>query len=259
MRVSQIFLSDQPHPVLPAFLSHARASVRRAFPEADHTLYDLDTLRAFIAAHYPAKVLRAYDALAPYAYKADLGRYCLLYRLGGWYFDIAVRVQTGFAVPAGIDWIAFQETDTAAARSSWACCNGVLYARPGSAVMKTAIAQIVQNVKAGYYGITPLDITGPPLLGRALALQGTRAQSLIGSVFNLTPGRRIVNRAYVLPDGEILAWAKPREQAPGGDLTALGAFGVNNYNELWRARRVYQPVAPVRRRWFSLFRGRQAP
>jgi hypothetical protein len=55
----------------------------------------------------------------------------------------------------------------------------------------------------------------------------------------LTPTHGQKNRAFVLPDGTIMAWSKP---AGGGDLTGLGARGVNNYNELWAARKVYATV-----------------
>jgi hypothetical protein len=43
--------------------------------------------RIFIKKHFPSRVLRAYDALVPKAFKADLFRYCYLYFRGGCYFD----------------------------------------------------------------------------------------------------------------------------------------------------------------------------
>ena len=39
-----------------------------------------------------------------------------------------------------------------------------------------------------------------------------------------------------LPDGTIFALKKP---SSGGDLSALGATGVNNYNELWYTKNLY--------------------
>ena len=89
MQVSQIFLSDNGAELSP-FLGHATGTVRQAFPDADHQIYTKETLRAFIETNYPGDVLWAYDCLKPYSYKADLGRFCLLNKLGGWYFDIAV-------------------------------------------------------------------------------------------------------------------------------------------------------------------------
>jgi len=74
------------------------------------------------------------------------------------------------------------------------------------------------------------------LLGKALAANGSQADFIYGDYLELTPTHGQKNRAFVLPDGTIMAWSKP---AGGGDLTGLGAKGVNNYNELWQARKVY--------------------
>jgi hypothetical protein len=58
----------------------------------------------------------------------------------------------------------------------------------------------------------------------------------------LTPGHEEKNSAFVLPDGMILAW---RKRAQGGDLSALGVSGSNNYNEAWKARQIYGPPTPL--------------
>jgi hypothetical protein len=74
------------------------------------------------------------------------------------------------------------------------------------------------------------------ILGKALACNGSQSDFIYGDYLELTPTHGQKNRAFVLPDGTIMAWSKP---AGGGDLTGLGAKGVNNYNELWQARKVY--------------------
>ena len=38
----------------------------------------------FLADHYEPNVLEAYRKLIPYAYRADLARYCIVNKLGGW-------------------------------------------------------------------------------------------------------------------------------------------------------------------------------
>jgi mannosyltransferase OCH1-like enzyme len=91
MNVSQIFLSDGDTQLSP-FLKHATGTVKAAFPEASYTLYDKKSLRQFIVDNYEEEVVWAYDKLQPYAYKADLGRYCLLNKLGGWYMDVGVSI-----------------------------------------------------------------------------------------------------------------------------------------------------------------------
>jgi hypothetical protein len=59
---------------------------------------------------------------------------------------------------------------------------------------------------------------------------------IFGDAIELTPNHVNKNKALVLPDGTIFALKKP---AMGGDLSALGATGVNNYNELWYKKDLY--------------------
>ena len=53
-----------------------------------HYLFNDADCREFIAREYPPDVLMAYDLLIPTAFKADLWRYCVLYKYGGVYLDV---------------------------------------------------------------------------------------------------------------------------------------------------------------------------
>jgi mannosyltransferase OCH1-like enzyme len=234
MELSQIFLSDTDQELSP-FLRHATSTVKNAFPNGNHTIYDKNSLRQFISDNYDADVLGAYDALRPYSYKADLGRFCLLNKLGGWYFDIAVRVVNPVEVGDRIQFLAFRDIQRFS-YTTWACATTVLYSKPDNIALATAIEMIVNNCQEKYYGITPLCPTGPTLLGAALAANGGNPNFVYGDYLELTPTHEQKNRAFVLPDGTIMAWSKP---SGGGDLTGVGAKGVNNYNELWASRQVY--------------------
>ena len=234
MNVSQIFLSDSDAELSP-FLKHATSTVQGAFPNADYQLYNKETLRNFISENYGESVVSAYDCLKPYSYKADLGRFCLLNKLGGWYLDIGVRVVNPVEVGERIDFLAFRDIQRFSF-TSWACATTVLYSKPDNTALQFAIEMIINNCKNKYYGITPLCPTGPSLLGAALAANGGEINFVYGDYLELTPTHEQKNRAFVLPDGTIMAWSKP---SGGGDLTGIGAKGVNNYNELWAAKQVY--------------------
>lgn len=234
MEISQIFLTDIGSELSP-FLQYATGTITNAFPAANHTIYNKDSLRQFILDHYKEEVLWAYDQLKPYSYKADLGRFCLLNKLGGWYMDIGIRVASPVDVGSHIRWLAFRDIQRCSG-TSWACSTSVLYSQPDNPALVTAIDLIVQNCRSKYYGITPLCPTGPTVLGRALAMYGSQADFVYGDLLELTPGYQQENKGFVLPDGTIMAWRKP---SGGGDLSALGAKGVNNYNELWQTRDVY--------------------
>ncbi len=235
MHISQIFIADAPENRLPPALESASNTIRAAFPNAHHTLFNRETLRAFISQHYDSEVTWAFDKLRPYAYKADLGRYCLLNAIGGWYFDISIRCINTFHPDEDITFLAFRDIQRCSL-TSWACSNTILYSRPDNHALQTALANIVHNCKTDYYGITPLCPTGPTLLGQALAIHGGRSDFIYGDVLELTPNHEKKNRAFVLPDGMILAWSKPAE---GGDLTKFDARGTNNYNTFWHEMEVY--------------------
>lgn len=234
MEISQIYLSDESDELSP-FLQHATGTVKNAFPDANHTIYTKETLRQFIADNYEERILQAYDQLRPYSYKADLGRFCLLNKLGGWYMDIAVRIVNPVEVGPRIKFLAFRDIQRFS-YTSWACATTVLYSQPDNTAMQIAIDMIATNCTEKYYGITPLCPTGPTLLGKALAVNGSQSDFIYGDYLELTPTHEQKNRAFVLPDGTIMAWSKP---SGGGDLSGLGAKGVNNYNEMWAAKRIY--------------------
>ena len=57
-------------------------------PEYKIKYYDNELCRKFIKDNFPQDVLIAFDTLKPGAYKADLFRYCILYKNGGVYGDL---------------------------------------------------------------------------------------------------------------------------------------------------------------------------
>ena len=236
--ISQIYLHDGPEADLPAPLAALSASVQRLLPppHGEHRIYRNSSLREFLSQHYEPEVLKAYDRLVPYAYKADLGRYALLLQHGGWYFDIGTRLHTAIQFQPEIELVLFRE-QLLAGNCTWACQNAVLFARPGHPVFQRALERVLWNVKQELYGANTLCPTGPIVLGRALAQVDPDLHTLVvGESIRLTPTHHHKNLAFVLPDGTIFAFHKP---AGSGDLTALGAQGSNNYVNLWQQRRVY--------------------
>jgi mannosyltransferase OCH1-like enzyme len=236
MQVSQIFLTDHGGNEVPPALSQLNEVIKAGFPAANYQRFNNESLRAFIEENFDKEVVRAYDSLRSYSNKADLGRYCLLYATGGWYFDMGIRLNTPVELGERIEMLAFREIQKFTG-TCWACMTAVLFSKPGNPALMYAIEQIVKNVNNQYYGITPLSPTATPVLGQALAKHGEQANYVYGDFLQLTPTHEKQNTAFVLPDGTILAWGKT---ANGGDLSAFGAKGVNNYNNLWDERSLYQ-------------------
>ena len=240
MQISQIYISNQNISSLPSKLKDISSNIKKFFPDAKHIIYNNEMLREFIIKNFSKEVVLAYDSLIPYAFKADLGRYCLLYELGGWYFDIAVKVIMRPKISQDIEWISFRDSNKWT-NCSWTTSNAAVYSIPKNNILLTAINMVIKNCKTGYYGFRSIDPTGPSLLGQALALNGTNSKHIIGDILPLTPNHKILNRAFVFPNGKILAWSKPWISGHPIDLTSLGAEGINNYKELWANGAIYQP------------------
>jgi mannosyltransferase OCH1-like enzyme len=63
-------------------------TLKRENPEFTHHLYDDDDCYKFIKDNFDKEVADSYDNIIPGAFKADLWRYCILYKKGGIYLDI---------------------------------------------------------------------------------------------------------------------------------------------------------------------------
>ena len=129
-------------------------------PEFNVYLYDENECREFIANHFSADVLNAYNALIPCSYKSDLWRFCVLYINGGVYLDIKYQCENNFK------FIALTEKEyfvrDIPKRHTY---TALIITLPKNEILLKCINQIVENVNNKFYGNTSLDPTGPGLLG----------------------------------------------------------------------------------------------
>jgi mannosyltransferase OCH1-like enzyme len=131
--------------------------------EFDYYFYDDNDCLQFITDNFDDDVVNAYNSLIPGAYKADLWRYCILYKNGGIYMDIKFKIQTPLIKYLQTHPIAFVKD-----LEDNYIYNAILIAPPGLDIFKNAIEQIVLNCKIDYYGNNNLDPTGPGLLGKII-------------------------------------------------------------------------------------------
>jgi hypothetical protein len=242
MNVFQTYITDDDSHELPPLLSERSETIKKLFHNSKHQLYTSSSLRNFIESNYEPAVLEAYDSLIPYSYKSDLGRCCLINKLGGWYFDIGLYTTLkNIAIDTtGVDMVIFSDNQRFTG-TIWAAINGCFYSKPDSPVLKKMIQEIVSNCKNKYYGKTPIDPTGPNLFGKVIASLGDSLNIIYGKHEELTSNYIKKNKALVLPDGHILVFCKNGVDA---DLSSLGGKGVNNYGELWRDRKIYVDKKP---------------
>jgi hypothetical protein len=234
MQISQIYISDS-DAKLPEYFLMCIAEAKKLYPDFEHVLYNKDSLRKLIADHFDQTVLSAYDKLKPYSYKADLGKYCLLYALGGMYIDISIKLIHRIPFLDKINALSFRDIQHNS-RTSWACSPALIYSKPNNPVFQTAIDLVVTNCKNNYYGINSLCPTGPVVLGQAFAIHGANATHIFGDLL-LTPDSDDSPVAFFTPDRTKVALLKPFGH--GGDLSAFGAKGTNNYGQLWGERNIF--------------------
>ncbi len=110
---------------LPHFVTENAAALRALYPAAEYRLWDGHALRRMIAEHFEPQVLAAFDRLRPYAYKADLARYCLLYVFGGLYIDLAIRPIDAIKPPPGVGLASFRDDDLMA--PSWTAARSASF------------------------------------------------------------------------------------------------------------------------------------
>ena len=144
-------------------------------------LFTDEDCRGYIKTNFDNNVLWAYDMLAPTAYKADLWRYCVLYKEGGIYLDIKLicyeldllrkeeflrvddlknnKVSSGYNIETYSDENYIN--DNYKVNGIW---QAVMAAKKGSNILKAAIDNVIKNVINQYYGYNSLCPTGPIMI-----------------------------------------------------------------------------------------------
>ena len=163
-------------------------------PEFTHHLFDDEMCREFIKKHFDKDVLNAFDKLKPGAYKADLWRYCVLYKNGGIYLDIKYQCEPSFKLIELIDTEHFvlerpyidpamsneknleliqdiRKYINLSTENMWinkeiGIYNALIVCKPRNKTMFKCIKQCVRNINANYYGASSIAPTGPILCGK---------------------------------------------------------------------------------------------
>lgn len=152
---------------LPPKMNETIIRLKNQNPEFEYNLYDDNDCRLFIQANFSKEILLAYDRLVPYAYKADLWRYCVLHIHGGIYLDIKYQCMNDFKLIN----LTYKEHFVLERPHDWdddshGIYNALICSKPSNSILMNAINAIVDNVNNNYYGKNSLYPTGPGLLGK---------------------------------------------------------------------------------------------
>ncbi len=146
---------------LPPKMNACREKLKQLNPTFTFHLYDDNDCANFIKKHFTIQVFNAYNSLIPGAYKADLWRACVLFVNGGIYMDIKLCTINGFKLIELVSKEHFVKD-----RPLNSIYNALLVCKPRNKLLLNSINMIVRNVRRKYYGQSPLDPTGPKLMGK---------------------------------------------------------------------------------------------
>jgi mannosyltransferase OCH1-like enzyme len=199
--------------------------------DINYKLWDNDEIRYFLSNEFSEEVLQSYDILNAYAMKADLARYCILYKMGGWYSDINNTFTDHPPDTKNTDFIFFMDIPESTG-TDYAVSNGLMYSKPNNVVYLKCIDKVLKNCKEKFYGENPLFVTATAVFGEAIKKYMSQDIKYIKG--NLIKKETDDRASYVLPDGRTICLNK---NTPGG---VVGIPGTNNYNTIWFEKNVYK-------------------
>ena len=107
----------------------------------------------------------AYKKVIPHAYKADLLKYIILYKYGGWIVDPGIMISSCIDTN-NTDLLLFK--DVPGFQNDMAIANNIMFAQKNHILFKTMIDITCDNILNERYLNTPWDISGPTLLWKVV-------------------------------------------------------------------------------------------
>ena len=159
--------------MIPPMMKQNMMKVVANNPQFNHFLYSHEKCRQFIHDNYSKDVVDAFDGFKPGAFKSDLWRYCIMYKLGGVYMDVKFYPSVPLVdiinetPEVFIRDVVATNTDNSDMRckTTTGLYNGFLVSPPNNPIFKDMIERVVENWKAKAYKDSMLNVTGPCLLG----------------------------------------------------------------------------------------------
>jgi hypothetical protein len=221
--IHQIYIADNNSPP-PEYMQNQTQKLKNLYKDYQYNLYNNSDLIQIIKENFSTEVLEAYNTIKPYAFKADLARYCLLYLYGGYYWDITLCPEEKFEFEDEIVLIKGNKSLEGSNGLPIVENNFMFFKTPKNIMLLNLIKYVVSNIKWLHKGDHPLDITGPISLGKFLQKHSNN---------NIKYGQTILKNhsKYTTLGGKVFYNFKPIKAT--SDLSQLGAKGTNNYEKMW--------------------------
>ena len=145
---------------MPSSVKESVDMLKEQNPEFEHHLYDEAMCRTYLKNNFPKRVVQAFDKVIPYALKADIWRYCILYKKGGVYLDSKYYGMNGFKLLQLTDKEYFCGVKH---DNNSGIYNAFMICKPGNKKLLHSIQQFVKNTEENYYGHKALCV-GPLMM-----------------------------------------------------------------------------------------------
>jgi mannosyltransferase OCH1-like enzyme len=207
---------------MPTSVKESIELIKEQNPEFEHHLYDEGMCRKFIQDNFPKKVVDAYDSIVPHAIKADLWRYCIMYKMGGIYLDSKYYGVEKFK------FIYLTGKEYFCKDVPWSFSgiyNAILICKPKNKIILKCIDKIVENTEKKYYGSTPCCI-GPLMMRSFFTNKQIDALELEFEVINK------IKRFIVYKGHRILKYNE--------DYRKETAQSSKHWSKYWEKRQLYK-------------------
>ena len=214
---------------LPIGMAKSVLLIKKLNPRFNYYLYDDNECYEFIKNNYDGSVLNAYNRLIPGAYKADLWRYCVLYKKGGIYLDIKYVPINNFRFINLMDSEHFVfDIDNVG------IYNALMVCKPGNELLLKAINKIVENVNNRFYGDNFLEPTGPIMLKKLIENHNISVN--IDLKHNVFMNNNIEHKFIVVSESKIAILRMYNGYFKERDSNSK----VQHYGILWKNKNIYR-------------------
>ncbi|KAL3908044.1 MAG: hypothetical protein SGARI_003247 [Bacillariaceae sp.] len=193
--------------------------------------------------------LRAFDCLEAYAAKADLFRYLVVYREGGWYSDwkqvcLEDNLLDSLSSDGGnTTWFSAYDTFSRRNVPVQAIChqNAFFGATPRHAVLSNVIRRTLENIQSMHYGANAQQAAGGVgVLGAAVEEEGFSVDMTNTSRVGNYNWHRLPGSNAFRYQGRRIVQHKCSDCGSNNDWDS-----GNNYFEKWDKREYYCPDAAI--------------
>lgn len=200
---SHQFVVEDPTRGIDSTILMTAESVKAVYGGDKLVFWTPDALRSLIEERLSDDVLSAYDAAQSMEAKLTLGRYCVLYTLGGLYVAPGTILVNPLCVPRDRSIACFRSAEDCA--ESWAIDSAVLYAQREQPEVADFVEQLIVFLESGPSSPTEIKRFEDALFGQMLAVHYRPESYFGGEVVQLTRGYEKANDCFLSFDGHLVA------------------------------------------------------